>query len=127
MNTKLDFSDLVARAEGYTHLLVGSRFGGSDTFALAAIGEIDMVLAPTSGNETREDEGVFWYANDGKGMGFAGTSDVSLNSADTKDGEFAKTRLSWHLTDSGNGYRVVRRVPSPPSPSPHPSHAIASV
>ena len=51
-------------------------------------------------SQTKTEAATYWYHYSPKSMGFAPSSSVSLNSADTTDGP-SKTRLSWHFGSSG--------------------------
>ena len=76
----------------------------SGNFKLAVLGDYDAVFAATSSSSIAyENRGVYWYHYSPKSMGFAPSSAVSLNSADTNDGS-SNTRLSWHI--GSGGYRA---------------------
>lgn len=85
-------------------LFVGARKTGSDVMELAAMAKKTDALQPTSSKtEAHLANGVYWYPKDQNAFGFSPSADISLGSADTKEGN---DRLSWHTNGSG-GYRVV--------------------
>jgi len=78
------------------------RSSGSTVLELAAFGRRKSIE-----NKKRVFEnGVYWYTDYGKSVGFSPISKVSLNSADTNN-EKSELRLSWHLHKRGHvgGYR----------------------
>ena len=85
-----------------------SVLGASGNFKLAAIGDYNSVFAPTTSTSTAYyNRGTYWYMRSPSGsMGFAQESAVSLGSADTMQGTYASTRMSWHLDQSSGGYRA---------------------
>ena len=63
------------------------------------------MLAATSGNNTVEHNGVFWYNAPDTAFGFAGVATVKLGNADTLSSD-EDSRLSWHNAGKSGGYRA---------------------
>jgi len=82
------------------YVFVGAR-GPSGRIALGAVGLRHIVLNRTTENNTREDNGVYWYLRDGRAFGFAPNASINLSSADITTSEESE-RLSW-LVDVGHG------------------------
>lgn len=83
-------------------ILWGAMRRGESELSIAAFGDREAVESTTI-NGTMEN-GVYWYAQRGLALGFAGDSDVRLNPGD--DGFFdCGRRLSWLLNGHG-GYRA---------------------
>jgi hypothetical protein len=76
---------------------------GSSTLALVAVALASEVFAQHC--DARLANGVYWYNCDKQSFGFAASSRISLNSADTSS-EQCERRLSWHLDQTSGGYRV---------------------
>lgn len=92
-----------------THLFVGARqnFQGHETvsFTIAAIGSVELVQQVTRFNNTKHENGVFWYCRPGLSFGFSGDPKVRLNNADTLD-DMGECRLSWLMRHDMGGGRV---------------------
>eukprot|EP00929_Paragymnodinium_shiwhaense_P045221 TRINITY_DN2312_c1_g1_i2.p1 TRINITY_DN2312_c1_g1~~TRINITY_DN2312_c1_g1_i2.p1 ORF type:complete len:275 (+),score=32.75 TRINITY_DN2312_c1_g1_i2:261-1085(+) len=88
-------------------LLVAARRSGSDTLALAAMGDAGIITQQTTTQKTELHNGVYWYCMQGKSVGFAPSEKVDLKSADRYD-KSDSNRLSWHLDDFKKlgGYRA---------------------
>lgn len=90
-------------------LLLGARRAGSDTLAVAAMGNAETVTRATDGNksETHFHNGVYWYCKRNKSIGFSPGPLVNLHlwaAADEHDPHSAE-RLCWRLNGRG-GYRA---------------------
>lgn len=93
-----------AQETGATALLLGARLSGSDELAIAAMGSVDVITAEKDDSSTQLHNGVHWYCERGKSMGFSPTETVNLGFADVHDPS-CSLRLSWHLTGRG-GFRA---------------------
>ena len=93
-------SSEILNAPNAKWLFVAAKYGS--IIKLGAFGERAAVLKQTSKNTPHENNGVWWYRTPGESFGFAGSSHISQNSADTVSGAH---RLSWHLGGS-SGYRA---------------------
>jgi hypothetical protein len=102
--TANSLSDIKSRCQRFALVLVGGRRVGETNLKLCAIAPPAEVFRATTGDNTHEVSGAHWYCREGKAMGFAPSSSVTLSSADTSEKSDTR-RLSWHLTGSG-GWRV---------------------
>lgn len=91
--------------EDYPYLCVGAyQSSVSSTATLMACGERGIADAATYSTSTAYfNNGAYWYRYAGYSFGFADSSAISLNSADTMSGA---ARLSWHLDGISGGYRA---------------------
>merc|ERR1712018_437654 len=80
-------------------LIVGARWAGSDTLALAAMGLAEVITASTEDDATHLHNGVWWYCRPAYSIGFAPNSVVDLSLADVSHEE-CPYRLSWRLRGS---------------------------
>jgi len=86
-------------------MMLGCRYKGYDRLMLGAFARVS-ILNPHRNrlhrrrNVMRWEHGTYWYSYYGRSIGFAPTSSVSLNSADTQN-SYADRRLSWHFPGSG--------------------------
>merc|ERR1719323_413427 len=83
-------------------LLVGARRAGSDTLTLAAMGHAEVVTAENPSSSPRRHNGLWWYCERGRSMGFTPNTDAGwLN-----DLSYAAStsRLGWSL----NGFGGIR-------------------
>lgn len=101
--TMADFSQAITQF-GAQALLLGARRAGEDQLVVAAMGNVEAVVAERDEAATRHHNGVHWYCQKGKSVGFAPKPTVELDSADTVD-LACKERLSWHLNGCG-GWRA---------------------
>jgi hypothetical protein len=85
------------------YVAVGAKQAGSSTLALVAIARASEVFAQHC--DARLANGVYWYNCVGQSFGFAATSSINLNSADTTSDQ-CEYRLSWHVDQGIGGYRV---------------------
>lgn len=80
------------------------------TYVLGAFAETKVFLDPGKDNTKVAylHNGVYWYNYNGKSVGFAPNSIITLNSADVKapDSSGCELRLSWHLGQSFGGWRA---------------------
>jgi hypothetical protein len=78
---------------------------GSNSFALAAMAKRSALESLKVSPFNVEDNGVYWYAENGKSNGFSKNRNVRLNSADVSSDAGCDHRLSWHLGQPYGGYR----------------------
>ncbi len=101
-------ADILMRCDG-RYVMEGCRPVNSPTWQLLAMGERDEVFFDTgrAGNEPHPHNGVNFYFNDSRSMGFAPAGEpVQLNSCDVAQSQ-PTLRMCWH-TGGGrlnNGYR----------------------
>jgi len=81
-------------------LLFAARSVGSKTLAVAAMGAAGVLTSQTRGNATRLHNGVHWYCNINKAIGFAPNSCVCLDASDHAEAG-SPERLSWCLSGLG--------------------------
>jgi hypothetical protein len=84
-------------------IAVAARQGDASTLSVVA-GTYSSELTQTSSSSTAAgpQNGAYWYYIPGQSFGFAGTSQILLNSADTMAiYEDCQDRLSWHLDGAG--------------------------
>jgi hypothetical protein len=84
------------------YLLYAGGVKDASSFTLVGAGERESVFKTTANNVTTLNNGLYWYYNPTKSMGFAETSVISQNSADTTNMS-ATTRMSWHTGHCGAG------------------------
>ena len=90
----------------FTYLLVGARESGASILTVAATAQTGSIFAlTTSATASSFSNGVYWYNYEGHSFGFAGSSDINLNQADTSSDD-CQHRLSWHLDLGIGGYRA---------------------
>lgn len=130
-SSSIDVDELRDIPEEATHVLVGAVKAADLTpevladktrvFALAAIGERRVVIPPADEDVGTEDtavahNGAYWYCVDGMSFGFAPTSEVQLQDADTtevgggRENAGGDRRLSWHMGNGCGGYRAGRET-----------------
>ena len=85
------------------YVAVGAKQAGSSTLDLVAVARASEAFAQHC--DARLSNGVYWYNSVGQSFGFAASSSISLNSADTESDQCAY-RLSWHVDQSDGGYRA---------------------
>lgn len=91
-----------------TYTILSGKAVGSSTISLLAAAPTADIFTQTTGNNTNLVNGTYWYyvpnvTAQGGSIGFADTSTVTLNIADTN--VTSPNRLSWHinLTDQSAG------------------------
>jgi hypothetical protein len=85
------------------YVVVGAKQEGSSTLALMAVARASEAFALHC--DARLVNGAYWYNCDRNSFGFAGSSSISLSSADTAHDQCAY-RLSWHVDQNVGGYRA---------------------
>jgi hypothetical protein len=113
--TKID-SITQIRPSGQYVILSGKAVGSSNIL-LAAAAPTSQVFTETVRNTPQLLNGAYWYLTLGIGswgnpevgsIGFAPTSDITQDQADTNSGE---QRLSWHvLSNHAGGYRIGNTI-----------------
>jgi len=85
-------------------LFVCAALEGSATIPLGAFAERSVVTQDNTGSDTVAflHHGAYWYWRPHRAVGFAPSSQIALNHADTLD-EGSAERLSWHFQQAGNG------------------------
>ena len=102
--TQADLSQCIVNP--FTYLLVGARESGSSILTVASTAQTSSIFAlTTSATASSFSNGVYWYNYEGHSFGFAGSSDINLNQADTSSDD-CQHRLSWHLDLGIGGYRA---------------------
>ena len=94
-------------------VMMGCRQVGQANWQLLAMGDRESVFTDTGvGNEVNNHNGVDWYFNSSRSMGFAspGTG-VNRNSCDTAN-VLPEQRMCWHTSDDRltSGYRCGRET-----------------
>lgn len=84
------------------YLLYAAGVKDASTYTLIGAGERASVFKETANNVTTLNNGLYWYYNPSKSMGFADTSVITQNSADTTDMP-GLSRMSWHTGYCGAG------------------------
>ena len=85
-------------------LFVGCRdSSGASTYRTGAFLDAEVVSRTTAKNAPSLQRGVYWYNTPSYSFGFADTSTIAQNSADTHNKD-SDSRLSWHLS-GGGGWR----------------------
>jgi hypothetical protein len=95
------------------YVILSGKAVGSSNILLAAAAPTSQVFTETVRNTPQLLNGAYWYLTLGIGswgnpevgsIGFAPTSDITQDQADTNSGE---QRLSWHvLSNHAGGYRI---------------------
>jgi hypothetical protein len=85
------------------YVAVGAKLAGSSTLALVAVARANEAFAQHC--DARLSNGAYWYNCVGQSFGFAASSSISLNSADTGSDQCGY-RLSWHVDQNVGGYRA---------------------
>jgi hypothetical protein len=91
-------------APGSTVALASSSFSSSLTYDLFAFTSTTVLNTITSRNTTLFADDAYWYRNSSS-LGFADTSSISQNSADTvcrSDSACGDLRISWHAGNNGD-------------------------
>lgn len=88
-------------------MMLGCRYRGYDRVTLGAFARYGYLNPHRNRYHRRRvvqrwEHNTYWYSYYGRSVGFAPTSSVSLNTADTQN-SYADRRLSWHFP--GNGWR----------------------
>ena len=113
-------SDGVGLRPTGTYTILSGKAVGSSTISLLAAAPTADVFTQTTGNNTNLVNGTYWYfvptknpsvSANGGAIGFANTSTVSLNTADTSNLD-SPDRLSWHvnLTSQAAGFNGGYRL-----------------
>ena len=113
-------SDGVGLRPTGTYTILSGKAVGSSTISLLAAAPTTDVFTQTTGNNTNLVNGTYWYfvptknpsvSASGGAIGFANTSTVSLNTADTSNLD-SPDRLSWHvnLTSQAAGFNGGYRL-----------------
>lgn len=103
-----------------TYTILSGKAVGSSIISLLAAAPTADVFTQTTGNNTNLVNGTYWYyvptknpsvSASGGAIGFANTSTVSLQTADTYDIS-SPDRLSWHinLTSQASGFNGGYRL-----------------
>ena len=113
-------SDGVGLRPTGTYTILSGKAVDSSTISLLAAAPTADVFTQTTGNNTNLVNGTYWYfvptrnpsvSANGGAIGFANTSTVSLNTADTSNLD-SPDRLSWHVNSTSQvagfngGYRL---------------------
>ena len=113
-------SDGVGLRPTGTYTILSGKAVGSSTISLLAAAPTADVFTQTTGNNTNLVNGTYWYyvptqnpsvSASGGAIGFANTSTVSLDTADTSNLN-SPYRLSWHINltnqnvGGNGGYRL---------------------
>jgi hypothetical protein len=85
------------------YVVVGAKAAGSSTLALMAVARASDAFSQHC--DARLSNGAYWYNCVGNSFGFAASSSITLNSADTNSDQCAY-RLSWHVDQLVGGYRA---------------------
>lgn len=102
-------SDGIGLRPSGTYTILSGKAVGSSTISLLAAAPTADVFTQTTGNNTNLVNGTYWYyvptknpsvSAAGGAIGFANTSTVSLNTADTSN-LVSPDRLSWHVNSTG--------------------------
>jgi hypothetical protein len=85
------------------YVVVGAKLAGSSKLALMAVAKASEAFAQHC--DARLANGAYWYNCAGLSFGFAASSSISLNSADTGNDQ-CEYRISWHIDQNVGGYRA---------------------
>ena len=94
-----------ANCSNDTLLCLGGGIKNSDLILTIACGNCLQITTETALNCPVFYGGAYWYYTNLKSIGFAPTSQITMNVADTCDLN-SNQRLSFHLEGSSGGYRI---------------------
>lgn len=114
------FNDGTGLRPSGTYTILAGKSVGSDTISLLAAAPTADIFTQTTGNNTNLVNGTYWYyvptinparPTFGGSIGFADTSTVNLDTADTSSIN-SLYRLSWHinLTSQAEGFNGGYRL-----------------